>query len=164
MSHWKTLFDYKHLGCHDLPELGGGKYQDIVVTITKLESREVTTEGGKKEILPVADLAGAKKPMIINKTNFRILEALFGTGEYKSFEGKTVTLYAAKVKGKGGGIVDGLRIKDKLPAAKQKEELTPIHPRWDGAKKSIASGDVTIERLKESFILSLDNEKLLCQQ
>lgn len=160
MAHWKTLFDYKHLGCHDLPDAGGGTWHDLVVKILKIEKREVVTEGGKKDILPVADLKGASKPMIINKTNFRILEGLFGVGDYESYQGKTVTLYAAKVKGKGGGIVDGLRIRDVVPA-KVKAELNQSHPRWDGAKKSLAAGDVTVEQLTETFNITPENLKLL---
>lgn len=160
MAHWKTLFTYAHLGCHDLPDAGEGKFHDLVVKILKIEKREVTTEGGRKEMLAVADLYGAPKPMILNKTNFKTLEQLFGIGDYKSFEGKKITLYAAKVKGKAGGIVDGLRIRETVPA-KIKADLNPTHPRWEGAKKSLTLKDVTIEQLTETFNITPENLKLL---
>ncbi len=163
MAHWKTLFDYKHLGCHDLPQDANGKPLDIVVTILSLEKREVITKSGKTEELPVADLKGAAKPMIFNKTNCETMANLFKTTEYKDFAGKTITLYAAKVKGKGGGIVDGLRIRETLPqvAAKIKKELNPDNPRFEGAKKSLKDGNVTMQQLKETFSISAENEKLL---
>jgi hypothetical protein len=160
MPHWKTLFSYDHLGCHDLPDAGAGKWHDLVVKILKIERREVTGASGKKEMLAVADLDGGLKPMIINKTNFRILENLFGIGEYTVYEGKTVTLYAARVEGKGKKIVDGIRIRDVLPA-KKKKELTPDSPRWGGAKQSLKDGNVTLEQLQSTFEISANNIKLL---
>lgn len=160
MPHWKTLFSYDHLGCHDLPDAGAGKWHDLTVKIVKIEKREVTGASGKKEMLAVADLAGGLKPMIVNKTNFRILENLFGIGDYKLFEGKTVTLYAARVEGKGKKIVDGIRIRETLPA-KKKKELTPDSPRWEGAKQSLKEGNVSLDQLKETFEITPENLKKL---
>ncbi len=43
----------------------------------------------------------------------------------------------------------------------KKEELSPKHPKWTGAKESVANGKVTIEQIKAVYILTADNEKLL---
>ena len=43
----------------------------------------------------------------------------------------------------------------------KKEELSPKHPKWQGAKDSLASGKVTIEQIKAVYILTAENEKLL---
>lgn len=163
MSHWKALFDYKHLGVQDLPRGANNSYVDLVVHIKTLAKREVITDGGRKELLPVAELHGAAKPMIINKTNFKTLAALFQSSEYEDYVNKPFTLYAAKVKGKAGGIVDGLRIREDKPeiAKKTLAELTPTHPRWDGAKKAILDGNTTIEAIKNNYTLSPQNEALL---
>ncbi len=43
----------------------------------------------------------------------------------------------------------------------KKEELTPAHVKWQGAKESLASGKVTLEQIKSVYILTAQNEKLL---
>lgn len=43
----------------------------------------------------------------------------------------------------------------------KKEELTPAHVKWQGAKESLANGKVTIEQIKSVYILTSQNEKLL---
>jgi hypothetical protein len=43
----------------------------------------------------------------------------------------------------------------------KKEELSPKHVKWQGAKESVANGKVTIEQIKAVYILTQENEKLL---
>ncbi len=43
----------------------------------------------------------------------------------------------------------------------KKEELTPAHVKWQGAKDSLANGKVTLEQIKSVYILTAQNEKLL---
>jgi hypothetical protein len=41
-------------------------------------------------------------------------------------------------------------------------ELTPKHPKWNGAKEAIKAGTVTIDQIKKSYTISLENQKLIC--
>lgn len=165
MAHWKTLFDYQHLGCQDLPRDPDNpkKILDLDVSIKTISKREVIGEGGRKDILPVAELNGAKKPMILNKTNLGKLADLFNTTEYDEYIGKPFTLYAARVEGKGKKIVDGLRIRDTRPVslAQSKPDLNPNHKRWESAKKALSDQNTTIEAIKGSFSLTAENEALI---
>jgi hypothetical protein len=43
----------------------------------------------------------------------------------------------------------------------KKEELTPVHVKWQGAKDSLANGKVTLEQIKSVYILTAQHEKLL---
>jgi hypothetical protein len=43
----------------------------------------------------------------------------------------------------------------------KKEELSPKHPKWNGAMDSLATGKVTMEQIKSVYILTKENEKLL---
>ena len=43
----------------------------------------------------------------------------------------------------------------------KKEELTPSHVKWNGAKDSLANGKVSMEQIKSVYILTSQNEKLL---
>ena len=45
--------------------------------------------------------------------------------------------------------------------AQKKEELSPKHPKWNGAMDSLATGKVTMAQIKAVYILTQDNEKLL---
>ena len=45
----------------------------------------------------------------------------------------------------------------------KKEELSPSHAKWQGAKDSLANGKVSIEQIKSVYILTAQNEKLLLQ-
>ena len=42
-----------------------------------------------------------------------------------------------------------------------KQELTPNHPKWVGAKKSVLDKKVSIEQIKKVYNLTSENEKLL---
>jgi hypothetical protein len=166
--HWKALFDYKHLGCQDLPRdpNDSKKVLDLVVSIKSLAKREVIGDGGRKDLLPVAELNGHPKPLILNKTNLGKLADLFGSSDYEDFIGKPFTLYAARVEGKGKKIVDGLRIRDTRPVVqgKTKEDLTPIHPKWNGAKQALKDGNTTVEAIRGTYNLSPENETLITKQ
>lgn len=43
----------------------------------------------------------------------------------------------------------------------KREELSPKHTKWEGAKASIAKGQVTMAQIKAVYILTAENEKLL---
>jgi hypothetical protein len=43
----------------------------------------------------------------------------------------------------------------------KKEELTPAHVKWQGAKDSLANGKVSMDQIKSVYILTAQNEKLL---
>ena len=43
----------------------------------------------------------------------------------------------------------------------KKEELSPKHVKWQGAKESVSNGKVTIDQIKAVYILTSENEKLL---
>lgn len=51
---------------------------------------------------------------------------------------------------------------DAKVAKPTKEELTPSHPKWDGAKKAVGEGDISIADIEKKYILSDENAKLLC--
>lgn len=114
MAHWKTEFydnSYKYIGCHDLQP----DEKRVVKIIGITPGVEITGEGGKKDIRPVADLEG-NKPFILNKKNCIILERIFES-DPASWIGKKVTIFAATHEEDGKPIRGGhgLRIIPKRP-------------------------------------------------
>ena len=53
--------------------------------------------------------------------------------------------------------------KEAAPAKKEKDStpLTDKHPKWAAAKKALANGQVTMEKIKENYMISAKYEKLL---
>jgi hypothetical protein len=150
-THWKKLTNTDYIGAYSLEPK-----QELTVMIEKVEKRLVKGADGKQEHCIVADLKG-QKPMILNRTNCKTISKVYGTPYIEEWAGKSITLYAAKVKA-FGELVEALRVKDVIPNL---PELTPAHEKWAGAKEAIKAGTYTIEQLKKHFKITPENESKL---
>jgi hypothetical protein len=158
-THWRKLRNQEYLGSWDLTD-SNGKFIELVVTITKMESKIVKNSDGEKSC-PLAYFKEFSKPMIINVRNAEKISELHNTNFVENWVGKSVTLYVSKVK-VGRETVDALRIKAaKQPAQPAKEELNSTHPKWDGALAAIKSGATTIEAIESKYKLTEETKKLL---
>jgi hypothetical protein len=108
-THWKKNFNYDYMGAYSLPD---GK--DVVVTIKELKKEKVKGAKGKKEDCVVCYFIDSDKPMILNKTNCRTIEKLYGTPFVEDWGGKKIQLYSAKVDA-FGDVTDALRVRDFKP-------------------------------------------------
>lgn len=150
-THWKKLTNPNYLGSYSL-EPG----QDLTVEIIRVQKELVTGAGGEKEECIVATLNG-QKPMILNKTNCKTIEKIYGTPYIEEWSGKKVTLYAEKVKA-FGEVVEALRIRKNVDI---RPELTPESERWDGAIEALESGKCDMALIKKNFRINQENiEKL----
>jgi len=108
VTHWKKLTSQNYMGAYDLqPD------QEVKVKIESVKQEMVKFFDGKKveeSDCLVARYVGAKKPMILNKTNCKIITRKFGTPYVEEWIGKEIIIYAAKVKA-FGEVTDALRIK-----------------------------------------------------
>ena len=50
----------------------------------------------------------------------------------------------------------------KTPVEPKLPELKPGHSRWDGAKKAIMAGNITLQQIRTNYILSEENATKLC--
>jgi len=150
-THWKKLTNTDYIGTYSLDP---GK--DLTVTIKSVTKQVVKGPDGKQEECIVAVLEG-QKPMILNRTNCKMISKLYGTPYIEEWSGKKITLYAAKVRA-FGEQVDALRIRDKVP---ELETLTPTHPKWEAARSALKSGQVTMEKLEQNYKISADDKKRL---
>lgn len=110
--HWKRLLNPEFLGEYEF--LPG---EEKTATIKTLEDREITGPGGKKEIKPVMTFEEQIKPLIMNKTNLRMIEKLFKTPDYPNWYGKQIILYGDPTITFGNEVVGGVRIRKELPTA-----------------------------------------------
>ena len=101
--HYKQLEERDFLGHWDIDK-------PTEVTIKSIEVEEVFNPGNKKkEKRVVAEFQGAKKKMILNRTNQARIAGYHGV-DPNGWEGKKVTIYRTTTKLKGEEV-ECLRIK-----------------------------------------------------
>jgi len=92
LTHWKKGFNYNYLGSYSLPD---GK--EVTLTIVRVVKEAVKGVKGREEDCTVAyfkeAVDGENKPMILNKTNCKIIEKLYETPYIEDWAGALVTIY-----------------------------------------------------------------------
>lgn len=165
LTHWRKLDPGEYIGSYTLALTNAEGYGELVVKIVGYKREGVIAAPGKPKEEKTLLMLEGQKPMVMNKVNQKRMAKLFGPFIEK-WVGKRITLYVDKVSA-FGEMVDALRVRPTLPpepaapAPKQKIELTPDYKGWDGAKKALEEKVYTIEQLKEKYIISVENEKLL---
>lgn len=161
MTNFRKLFDQAgmqpYLGHWDLEV--NGKFEPKEVIIEKFYVAEMNTAGGKENKV-MANIQGYKKPMIVNKENFKRLRKLFGTEDYEQYVGKPVVLTVEQTySASDRENVDCLRFSTRpLP----KKELPLISAaEMETAKTNIAAGRSTVDKVKSHRRITPDQEKEL---
>jgi len=104
---------------------------DIVVVIEACNAvQDAEFEGGRKEDLYTLSFVGAKKQLILNSTNRKILVMLYGTDVGK-WKGQPITLYVEKGIRCFGEIRNGLRIRNKKPPMPKSKRSKKEEPKPD---------------------------------
>lgn len=106
VTHWKKLTNPNYVGAHDLQP-----GQELKITIDSVSKEPVKGQDGKEEMCIVAKIRGAQKPIILNKTNCKLIAKVLDTPYIEEWAGKSVIIYAAKVKA-FGEMVEALRVKN----------------------------------------------------
>jgi hypothetical protein len=109
-THWRKLINLDYLGAYSLEP---GK--DMILTIKNVKNEMVTGPDGKKEeCMVMAFMEKDTKPMIVNSTNAKTIQKLYGTPYIEEWAGRKIQLFADKVKA-FGDIVEALRIRPYVP-------------------------------------------------
>lgn len=159
-THWKKLSNPDYIGAYSLMQ--GDKPIDLTVTIRSVRVEKVKDQNGKEGECMVAQLVN-QKPFIINKTNAKTITKLYDTPYIEDWQGKTITLFVAKVR-VGGETVDALRVRPvrpKLAGQNELPDLNPQHEKWSGAVTAITGGNTTLDAIQKKYTLSDDNKTLL---
>jgi hypothetical protein len=105
LTHWKKLTNPNYIGSEILQP-----GQELKLTIEKVQKEQVKTAEGSQECI-VAYFKGGQKGMIINKTNAKIITKILDTPYIEQWAGKSIIIYAAKVRA-FGEMVEALRVKN----------------------------------------------------
>ena len=95
-----------------------------VLTIVDVKYDDVTStmSGTEKKYQLITD--ELEHPIILNKTNLRMMHKITKSPIPRDWIGKKIVVGTEKTRGKGGEIVDGIRIKDKTVTAASMEKAT----------------------------------------
>jgi hypothetical protein len=120
----------------EVKEVGGIVFIEATASIQKdMEGRAVTAQAG----------------IDINRKGMDVAQS-FGSS----------SSYARKYALNGLFLIDDTKDPDSTnDHGGKKEELTPYHVKWQGAKDSLSLGKVTMEQIKSVYILTAQHEKLL---
>ena len=151
LTHWKQLINLDYIGAYSLE-----KGKDLTVTIKMVVREIVTGAGGKKEQCTVAHLEG-QKPLILNRTNQKMITRIYGTPYIEEWVGKKITLYASTTK-LAGDMVECLRIREIKPALPELDPLDTVN--FEKVKKALNNG-YTLDQIKLKWSIRPDVEKLL---
>lgn len=106
--HWKNLTNPDYIGAYALEE-----GEERTVTIKGVKREVIVGSQGKKEEAMVMYLED-EKPMVLNKTNAKMIEKVLGTGHIEKWAGRSVILYATPVSA-FGDTVEALRVRPYPP-------------------------------------------------
>jgi hypothetical protein len=122
---YRAMFDRDYIGAWDL------KGQDVTLTISRVEAKQLTGQGGAKAKKPIVFFEGREKGFALNKTNGKTIATMYGT-ETNEWAGKRITIYPTTTTF-GRDTVECIRVRPTVPPAKVKtappEPLSePIEP------------------------------------
>ena len=116
-QHWRNLTDLEHLRaeCFEPRE-------KKVLTIKSIVKEKLVASNGTVEEKPVAHFEENILPMVLNVTNCKTIEKLYGTGNIYEWIGKKIQVFATKTK-VAGETVPCLRIENVIPTTEQPKYL-----------------------------------------
>lgn len=132
MPHFQLLYPTENVCAADLQ----GK--DHVVTIAKIERKELKGEGGEKLRKVLFTLKGKEKPWLVPVTNARTIAGLYGE-DWKDWIGKSITIYptTCMCHGKRVGCI---RVRATVPPAEPSGAAEP-EPTTRGQSQPPDDGD-----------------------
>jgi hypothetical protein len=157
LTHWKNQFNYDYLGSYSLKD---GK--DVVLTMQATTREMVVGGDGKKKecfVCHFKEKADWIKPMILNRTNCKTIEKIYGTPYIEEWNGKQITIYIAKNIKAFNDVVDALRIRPQKP---QKPTVDQSHKAWGSCIDFMQKGG-DISKITEKYELSPEDLEILKQ-
>lgn len=145
LTHWKKLNNPDYIGAYSLDR---GK--DMTLTIDYVNREIITGTGGKKEECTVLHFKEAQKPMILNRTNAKTIQKIYGTPYIEEWAGKKITLFASVTK-LADEEVECLRIRPVRPTLP--ELLLSDTDNFRNCQQAIRNG-YSIEQIQKKWTLS----------
>ena len=144
-THWKKLTNPNYLGAYSLDNK-----KEMSITIKHVAREMVKGTGGKEEECTVAHMVNGK-PMILNNTNCKVIEKIYGTPFIDDWKNKKITIYIANIRAFGEDV-KALRIKPEAPPLpKITKEL------YNEAKKALDNG-TTFNQMRTKYQITKEQQ------
>jgi len=132
LTHWKKLGNPNYLGSHDLM-LNDSESKEVTLTVATVKQEKVKgTDGSESDCIVASWVELGIKPMILNKTNCKVLAKLAKSNFIEKWANQKCTIEVKKVKA-FGDYVDALRIKTTVSAPKS-IDITDALIKMNGAQ------------------------------
>lgn len=116
-THWRNLTDLEHLRAECF-----APKEKKVLTIKEVKQEKITSNNGEVEYKPVAHFEEDVLPMVLNVTNCKTIEKLYGTGNIYEWVGKKIQIFATKTK-VAGQPVPCIRVEEVIPVTNEVQYL-----------------------------------------
>ena len=163
---YRRMYSSKTLHDFDLMD-EAGKGHDRTLVIEKCAQGELTSEGNKKDKLPLITFKGEPKLFGVNKTNGKTIAAMYGR-DVRNWAGKSITIYPTTTKF-GPNTVGCIRVRPNVPSGTEantapesvdlSEVATSAIDRID-ACRSDSELDALMENIKPSVAGLPEREKV----
>jgi len=144
LTHWKKLINPDYLGAYSIE-----KNKSLILTISDVRREMVKGTGGKNQECTVASFKEEQKPMILNRTNCKIIQKIYGTPYIEEWKNKQIEIYATNVDAFGDNV-EALRIKQIVPSI-SKPILEDDFVKYENAIKSLKDGKTTLDAIKKHY-------------
>lgn len=128
MPRTSEMVQSKYLKTADVPD-------PVIVTVTKVGKVNMAKEDAAPEYKWAIRFEEFAKPMVLNSTNIKIAEKVFGSDNTDDWVGKEIILFTDDNVTFGGDLVGGLRFKGKEKAPVKAEPKKAGH--FDDMKDDI---------------------------
>ena len=146
-THWKKFHSPDYIGAYAF-QPGETK----ILTISHASQEKVMGNSGKSDDCLVVHWQGSdEKPLIVNATNAKAIQAVAGSGYIEDWQGVAVELYTTEVSA-FGATVDAVRVK-KYPPRPRKPALDSSHPAYEKVAAAVADG-YTRAQIEQKYTVS----------
>lgn len=129
MPRTSEMIQSKYLKTADVPD-------PVIVTVTKVGKVNLAKEDAAPEYKWAIRFKEFEKPMVLNSTNIKIAEKVFGSDNTDDWAGKEIILFTDDNVTFGGELVGGLRFKGK------EKEPQRVNPKQPGGKFDDMADDI----------------------
>jgi len=118
MPRTSEMVQSKYLKTSDVPD-------PVIVTVVKVGKVNMAKEDAAPEYKWAIKFQEFNKPMVLNSTNIKIAEKVFGSDNTDDWVGKEIVLFTDDNVTFGGELVGGLRFKgqEKTPVKAEKKQV-----------------------------------------
>ena len=114
-THWKKMTPTNYMGDYSIPQ-----GSDLIAIIDRVVNEKVQSVNGKSEEKMVVYFSDGNKPLVLNKTNAKIIQKIYNSPYIEDWKGRAIQIYYDPTIRFGREKVGGLRVRPFIPQQQTK--------------------------------------------